>query len=164
MDAENDPYKDQKRPLSHGFSNKSITASQDILTLYHRGMVQSIKEYIKIAEGPVDISCFISNALLDITAMLTADRNHNGIESGNKLHPALATLNDTMALLWVFLQFQRLPRPITWSFQKIIGALLGHFKFFERNNLSYHLLRDRLEHGSSRPDYGKSTLTGAISN
>ena len=99
MDAENDPYKNQKKPLSHGFSNKSIAASHDILTMYQTRMVQKIKEHIMIAKGPVDISCFISNALLDITTMLTVDREQNGIESGDKVSPALATLNDTMTFL-----------------------------------------------------------------
>lgn len=123
-------------------------------------MVEKLKEYIKVTKGPIDISVWISNCLLDITTMLTVDRDHDGLESGDKLHPALATLNDTMAFLWGFLQFQRLPRPITWSIQKLIGILLGHFKFFEKNNVSSHLMRDRLDHGSSRPDYGKifSTL------
>jgi hypothetical protein len=121
-------------------------------------MVQRIKEHIAATESSVNISCWISNALLDIATMLTVDRDHSGIESGDKLHPALVTLNDTMSFLWSFLQFQRLPSPITWSIQKIVRVLLGHFKFFEKNNLSSHLLRDRLEHGSSRPDYGKSTF------
>ena len=155
MDAENDPYKNQKKPLSHGFSHKSVTASQDILARYRIRMVEEIKEYSTVTEGPVDISCWISNTLLDITAMLTANRDHDGIKSKNRLHPALATLNDTMAFLWGFLQFQRLPDPITWGIRKMIGILLGRFKFFEKNSLSSQLVRDRLKYGSSRADYSK---------
>lgn len=136
-----------------------VAASQDILARYQRHMVEEIKEYITVTEGPVDISCWLSNALLDIMAMLTVDRDHDGIKSGDQLHPALAALNDTMAFLWGFLQFQRLPGPTTWGIRRMLGILLGHFKFFEKNSLSSHLVRDRLEHGSSRPDYGEPLCT-----
>ena len=155
MDAENDPYKNQKRPLSRGFSQKSVAASQDILAWYRMRMVEGIKKYGTVTKGPVDISCWISNALLDITAMLTTNRDHDGIKSENQLHPALATLNRTMAFLWGFLQFQRLPGPITWGIRKMAGILLGRFKFFEKNSLSSQLVRDRLKHRPSRADYGK---------
>ena len=114
-------------------------------------MVQRIKEYTTVTDVPVDISCWISDALLDIMTTLTIDRDYNGIQSRDKLYPALSALKDTMAFLWGFLQVQRLPSPITWSIQKIIGVLIGHF-----NNLSSRLIRDRLVHGSSRPDYGKT--------
>ena len=60
-------------------------------------MVEEIKEYSTVTEGPVDISCWISNTLLDIMAMLTANRDHDSVKSKNQLHPALTTLNDTMA-------------------------------------------------------------------
>jgi hypothetical protein len=99
VDAKNDPYKNQKKPLSHGFSKRAIAANQDILARYQRHIVNEIKEYITTTERPVDISCWISNALLDITAMLTVNRDRDGIKSKDQLHPALRTLNDTMALL-----------------------------------------------------------------
>jgi hypothetical protein len=122
-------------------------------------MISEIKGYVAAEENTLDISSWMSNALLDITAMLTVGRDHGGIKSRDRLHPALAMLNTTMTFLWGFLQFQRLPRPIARSFVKLAGFLLGHFRFFEKNSLSSHLVRNRLEHGSSRPDYGKSPRT-----
>jgi hypothetical protein len=119
-------------------------------------MIDTLKEHINNSKGPVDISLWISNALLDITTTLTINRDHGGIGNNNELHPALATLNDTMAFLWTFLQFQRLPRVINWSIQKVISAVLGHFKFFERNNLSRQLMEDRLRDECAQPDYCKA--------
>lgn len=122
-------------------------------------MIKGIKEYILAADGPLDISCWISNALLDITATLTADRDHDGIRYRDQLHPALATLNNTMAFLWGFLQFQRLPGPLIFCIRKLTSALLGRVKFFERNTLSGRLVSDRLANWPShpeRPDYGNA--------
>ena len=119
-------------------------------------MIDTLKEHINNSKGPVDISLWISNALLDITTTLTINRDHGGIGKHNELHPALATLNDTMAFLWTFLQFQRLPSVINWSIQKVISAVLGHFKFFERNNLSRQLMEDRLRDECAQPDYCKA--------
>jgi hypothetical protein len=93
-----------------------------------------------VTNESINISIWISNALLDITTMFTTDRNYDGLESRDKIHLALSTLNDTIAFLWVFLQFQRLPKPITWSIQTVIGILLGRFKFFEKNDFSSHLM------------------------
>jgi hypothetical protein len=83
-------------------------------------MVQRIKEYTTVTVVPVDISCWISNAVLDIMTTLVIDRDHDGIQSRNELYPALSTLKDTMAFLWGFYRSRDFQALLLGAFRRLL--------------------------------------------
>ncbi|KAE9980669.1 hypothetical protein BLS_008476 [Venturia inaequalis] len=152
IDAEDESHRDQKKPLSYRFSHRAIVSTQDILTKYHLLMIQKLKQYMASHNEPIDMNVWVPNCVLDISSMLAISRDHGATACSAKAHPFLPTLSKSIDFLWFYVQFQRLPRPITWIMQQITAFVFGHFKLFERNNIS-SLIKDRLNNGSTRPDY-----------
>lgn len=116
-------------------------------------MIQKLKQYMASHNEPIDMNVWVPNCVLDISSMLAISRDHGATACSAKAHPFLPTLSKSIDFLWFYVQFQRLPRPITWIMQQITAFVFGHFKLFERNNIS-SLIKDRLNNGSTRPDYG----------
>jgi hypothetical protein len=97
-------------------------------------MIHTLKWYMGTHKEAIDMNVWVSNCILDISTMLTINRDHGALVNKEKAHPSLPTLSTNMGFLWGYLQLQRLPRPITWGVQKLIGFVFSQFKFFERNN------------------------------
>jgi hypothetical protein len=159
IDAEDDIYKNQKKPMSYGFSQNAIASTQEILTKYHLLMIDALTEYIATHKEAIDMNVWISNCSFDIATMLTISREQGALAKKEKLHPALLTMTTSIGFLYAYLQIQRLPKPITWTMNKLTLFLFGKFKLFERNNSSAPLFEDRLNNGSERPDYSMMIST-----
>lgn len=127
-------------------------------------MIPNLKEYMANHKEAIDMNGWVPNCILDILTMLAISRDHDAMEHMEKAHPLLPTLSKSVKFLWGYLQFQRLPQPITWAMQQLTVFFFGRFKLFERNNISTQLIKDRLKNGSARPDYGMVISASQISD